>query len=89
MPSLKQLKDLLDPKLSFSLVNMSRLQSENHSRNGEWMIMLKWKLRLEELWHDTKGIRCFGGYVMDIFGNHVLSCKLSALSNYYVNCAKC
>ena len=42
--SLIQLEDLLDPKLSYSLVEMSRLLPENRQKNEDFTTMLKRKL---------------------------------------------
>ena len=53
--SLKQLEDLLDPKVSYSLVDMCRLDEENRRKNTDINVMLKHKLRLE-LWPGSEQV---------------------------------
>jgi hypothetical protein len=81
--SLDQLEDILEHKLSYSLVEMSRLQPNSRRKNEDFTIMLKRKLRLK-LWPNDPQRICFCGKVMDEFGDHVLSCTRhckTALSN--------
>ena len=72
MDSLIQLEDLLDPKMSMSLLDMSRLNANNRRGNNDFTTMLKRKLRLE-LWFDD--MICFCKKKMDKFGDHCLSCR--------------
>ena len=72
MDSLIQLEDLLDPKMSSALLDMSRLNVNARRKNDDFTVMLKRKLRLE-LWFDD--MICFCKRRMDNFGDHCLSCR--------------
>ena len=72
MDSLIQLEDLLDPKMSMSLLDMTRLDANNRRKNDDFTTMLKRKLRLE-LWMED--MICYCKKRMDKFGDHVLSCR--------------
>ena len=70
--TLSQLEDLLEPRMSASLTDMSRLDPKNRRPNEEFTVMLKRKLRLP-LWPQQR-LRCACGKTMDAFGDHVMSC---------------
>ena len=81
--SLHQLEDILEPRHSFALVDMSRLKPKNRQKNEHFGIMLCRKLRLA-LWPGERSPICFCGKSMDLFGDHVLSCRYhckTAMSN--------
>ena len=81
--SLHQLQDLLEPRHSYALVDMSRLQPKNRQKNEQFGVMLQRKLRLA-LWPGERLPVCFCGQSMDHFGDHVLSCRShckTAMSN--------
>ena len=81
--SLHQLEDILEPRHSFALVDMSRLKPKNRQKNEHFGIMLCRKLRLA-LWPGERSPICFCGKTMDLFGDHVLSCRYhckTAMSN--------
>ena len=73
-PSLDQLEDLLEPRQSRALVDMSRIPTKNRQKNEHFGIMLRRKLRLA-LWPGERMPTCFCGKPMDQFGDHVLSCR--------------
>jgi len=82
-PSLDQLEDLLEPRQSRALVDMSRIPAKNRQKNEHFGIMLRRKLRLA-LWPGERMPTCFCGKLMDQFGDHVLSCRShckTAMSN--------
>ena len=72
--SLDQIEDILERKMSYSLVDMSRLNPKNRRKNEDFSIMLKRKLRLK-LWPHAEQCICFCGKAMDAYGDHVLSCR--------------
>ena len=72
--SLHHLEDLLEPRHSFALVDMSRLLPKNRLKNEHFGVMLRRKLRLA-LWPGERLPICFCGKAMDSFGDHVLSCR--------------
>ena len=72
--SLNQLEDLLDYRMSYSLLDMCRLRISNRRKNEDFTTMLKRKLRLE-LWPNILSPICFCGKRMDNFGDHCLSCR--------------
>ena len=72
--SLDQLEDLLEPKMSASLLDMGRLNPAHRRQNDDFTTMLKRKLRLE-LWPECLAPICACGKRMDLFGDHCLSCK--------------
>ena len=56
--SLHQLEDLLEPRHSYALVDMSRLQPKNKKKNEQFGVMLRRKLRLA-LWPGERLPICF------------------------------
>lgn len=74
MPSLIQLEDILEPKTSYSLLDIGRTLIKNRRPNDDFTTMLKRKLRLE-LWPECLAPVCACGQKMDLFGDHCLSCR--------------
>ena len=60
--------------MSYSLVNMCRLDEENRRKNSDFNVMLKRKLHLE-LWPGSEQVKCVCGKFMDLFGDNCLSCR--------------
>ena len=73
-PALDQLEDLLEPKMSASLLDMGQLNPKHRQKNEDFTTMLKRKLRLE-LWPECLSPICACGQRMDLYGDHCLSCK--------------
>ena len=71
-PSLDQLEDILEFKMSYSLLDLPRQLSQR--KNEDFSLMLKRKLRLE-LWPGIRQPTCFCGTIMDQFGDHCLTCR--------------
>ena len=76
MDSLIQLEDLLDPKMSSALLDMSRLDINARRKNDNFTVMLKRKLRLE-LWFDDL-ICSFANEVWIISGTTACRAGLTA-----------
>ena len=72
--SLDQLEDLLEPRHSKALMDMSRLNPKNRQSNEKFGISLRRKLRLS-LWPGEDKPVCCCGKSMDQFGDHLLSCR--------------
>ena len=72
METLSQLEDLLEPRMSAPLTEMSRLNPNNHRPNKDFTVMLKCKLRLP-LWPQQR-LHCTRGKNMDAFGDQVMTC---------------
>ena len=72
---LGQLEDLLDPKMSYSLLDMSRIPQKNRHKDEDFDIMLKPKLRLP-LWPEERST-CWCDKVVDMYGDRVLSCRIA------------
>lgn len=68
---LYQLPDILEPRSSAALLDMSRLQSSNRRTNKDFTIALCRKLRLP-LIHGTHRCKC--KKIIDPFGDHIMSC---------------
>ena len=73
LPSLSQIEDILCPRMSASLLDMSRLQPSGRRHNEDFKVMLKRKLRLP-LW-PKEMCKCKCGAKIDAFGDHVMSCR--------------
>ena len=70
--SLDQLEDILEYKMSYSLLDLPRRISQRS--NQDFSLMLKRKLRLE-LWPGVQQPICFCGTIMDQYGDHCLTCR--------------
>ena len=70
--SLDQLEDILEYKMSYSLLDLPRRISQRS--NQDFSLMLKRKLRLE-LWPGVQQPLCFCGTIMDQYGDHCLTCR--------------
>ena len=73
LPSLSQIEDILCPRMSASLLDMSRLQPSGRRHNEDFKVMLKRKLRLP-LW-PKEMCKCKFVATIHIFGDHVMSCS--------------
>ena len=63
IPTLSQLNNLLEPKMSAALTNMSRIEPKNRRLNEDFSVMLKHKLRLS-LWPGER-LRCTWETIVD------------------------
>ena len=79
----KKLLEILQPRTSKSLIEMSRAEPSHRQKNQNFDINLKRKLRLE-LWPEDDAVTCAYGQRMDIFGDHAFCCshvKKTTMSN--------